>query len=161
MTRAQAKTIQEERKALLAEEHANIEKLLSTISASVNRDLPQRLEELLKAQLGTLPPLLSPAALQPAVQAALATTLPAELAGSALQVLSVTASPPHFRLGCVCIFSISVIAAPPQCLVPFSPRLCTWQYCSMRGTSAAQAVHRQLVCVHWSHAWQGTRLHAG
>ena len=84
--KAHAKAMADERRALLAEEHSHMERLLAAISASINRDLPQRLDTLLRAQLAALPPPLAASALQPAVQAALATALPAELSGSALQV---------------------------------------------------------------------------
>ena len=86
LVKAQAKVTAEERRALLAEEHANMERLLATISASINRDLPQRLDDLMRAQLAEMPPPLAASALQPAVQAALAAALPGELAGSPLQV---------------------------------------------------------------------------
>ena len=76
----------EERKTLLAEEHANIERLLTAISASINRDLPQRMNELLRTQLAAWPQSLPATAVQPAVQAALAAVLPAELSSAALQV---------------------------------------------------------------------------
>lgn len=77
------KLIADERKALIAEERQNLEKLLVTISASINRDLPQRLEDTLVRELGSISHHVGPA-----VHAALAESLPRELAGPALQVRS-------------------------------------------------------------------------
>ncbi|KAK9805896.1 hypothetical protein WJX73_002358 [Symbiochloris irregularis] len=83
--KAHGKALAEERRAVLQEEHQHMERLLAAISASINRDLPERLETILKAQLARLPPPLAPQALQSAVAAALATSLPGELSGSAMQ----------------------------------------------------------------------------
>lgn len=86
LNKAHAKAMAEERRALLAEEHAHMERLLAAISASINRDLPERLEGMVRAQLAALPPPLSATALQASVAAAVTASLPGELAGGALQV---------------------------------------------------------------------------
>ena len=86
LQRAHFKAIADDRKAVLAEEHAGMERLLTAISASINRDLPERLDTMLRTQLAGLPPPLAPPALQTAISAALAASLPAELSGGALQV---------------------------------------------------------------------------
>ena len=55
----------EDRRAVLAEQQANMEKLVGLISASINRDLPLRMEELVRAEVGfgrmlSLSPLMLP-----------------------------------------------------------------------------------------------------
>ena len=51
----QQKTVEAERKAVMAEERATMEKLITTISGAVNRDLPGRIKEIVKQQVGDLP----------------------------------------------------------------------------------------------------------
>ena len=41
-----------DRRAVVAEQQANMEKLVGLISASINRDLPLRMEELVRAEVG-------------------------------------------------------------------------------------------------------------
>lgn len=41
----------EDRRAVLAEQQASMERLVSLISASINRDLPLRMEELVRAEV--------------------------------------------------------------------------------------------------------------
>ena len=41
----------EDRQALLAEQQASMERLVSLISASINRDLPLRMEEIVRAEV--------------------------------------------------------------------------------------------------------------
>ena len=80
LVKSQLKTIAEERKTLIAEERQNLEKLLVAISSSINRDLPQRIEDILKREVSGVT-----SAVGSAVQAALAEALPRELASGALQ----------------------------------------------------------------------------
>lgn len=92
----QAELIEAERTALVAEQHKDLEKLIAAISASVNRDLPLRIEEMMRRELtnmsNTLTGSLSgsltgsvPSLVGPACHAALAEALPRELAGPQLQ----------------------------------------------------------------------------
>ena len=80
LVKSQLKTIAEERKTLIAEERQNLEKLLVAISSSINRDLPQRIEDILKREVSGVT-----SAVGSAVQAALAEALPRELASGTLQ----------------------------------------------------------------------------
>lgn len=41
-----------DRKALLAEQQANLEQLITLISAGINRDLPLRVEQIVRAEVG-------------------------------------------------------------------------------------------------------------
>ncbi|KAK9810077.1 hypothetical protein WJX72_004410 [[Myrmecia] bisecta] len=77
LVREQKAVVEKERKALVAEERANMEKLLVAISASINRDLPLRIEDIIKREVS--------GGVGAAVQAALRETLPKELLGGALQ----------------------------------------------------------------------------
>lgn len=74
---AQAAAVAAERAAVLAEERANMERLLGAISTTLNRDVPARLGEVLKAELGGVAAVLA-ASLTPAVQEAVAVALPRE-----------------------------------------------------------------------------------
>ena len=49
----------DERRALLAEQQASMEKLVSIISASVHRDVPLRMEEIVKAEVHSFSLLIS------------------------------------------------------------------------------------------------------
>ncbi len=88
----QAETIEAERTVLMAEQHKDLEKLIAAISASVNRDLPLRIEEMMRREVaglggsvaGTLAGSLR-SLVGPACQAALAEALPRDLAGPQLQ----------------------------------------------------------------------------
>lgn len=82
LAKSQLKTIADERKALIVEERQNLEKLLVAISGSINRDLPQRIEEILKREVGAV---ARQAGMS--VAAALSEALPRELASGSLQVL--------------------------------------------------------------------------
>lgn len=75
--------IEAERGLVLAEERSNIERLLTAISGTLNRDLPARLAEAVRGELAGLGDSLA-AAVAPAVQGALAGTLPKEV-GSAVR----------------------------------------------------------------------------
>lgn len=89
----QAEVIEAERTALVAEQHKELEKLIAAISASVNRDLPLRMEEMIRREVaglggsiaGTLAASLR-SLVGPACQSALAEALPRDLAGPQLQV---------------------------------------------------------------------------
>jgi hypothetical protein len=89
----QAEVIEAERMALVAEQHKELEKLIAAISASVNRDLPLRMEEMIRREVaglggsiaGTLAASLR-SLVGPACQSALAEALPRDLAGPQLQV---------------------------------------------------------------------------
>ena len=41
-----------DRKSLLAEQQANLEQLITLISAGINRDLPLRVEQIVRAEVG-------------------------------------------------------------------------------------------------------------
>ena len=92
----QAKLIETERTVLVAEQHKDLEKLIAAISASVNRDLPLRIEEMMRRELNNMSNTLTgslagnlagslPSLVGPACHAALAEALPRELAGPQLQ----------------------------------------------------------------------------
>ena len=51
MMKSQGGLIAEDRRALLAEQNASMERLVSIISATVNRDLPLRMEEIVRAEV--------------------------------------------------------------------------------------------------------------
>ncbi|KAL0055405.1 hypothetical protein WJX82_000055 [Trebouxia sp. C0006] len=74
----------EDRQALLAEQQASMERLVSLISASINRDLPLRMEEIVRAEVSSISTDVQQS-LGSAVQAALSETLPQELAGPQLR----------------------------------------------------------------------------
>lgn len=80
---AQADAVAEERAAVLSEERANMERLLAAISGTLNKDLPVRLGEVLRAELGTIAASVA-ASVAPAVQEAVAAALPKE-AGAAVK----------------------------------------------------------------------------
>ncbi len=84
MLQKQAEAIEAERMALVAEQHKDLEKLIAAISASVNRDLPLRIEEMVRRELAALGGNMR-AVVGPACQAALTEALPRELAGPPLQ----------------------------------------------------------------------------
>jgi hypothetical protein len=74
---AQASAVQAERAAVMAEERAGMERLLASVSATLNKDLPTRLAEAVRAEIvdvsGTMVNNLTPA-----VQQAVAAALPKE-----------------------------------------------------------------------------------
>jgi hypothetical protein len=78
---AQAAAAAAERAAAVAEERANMERLLGAISATLNRDLPVRLQEALRAELTAVGASLA-GSVAPAVQAAVAASLPAGVAAA-------------------------------------------------------------------------------
>ena len=49
--KSQGGLMAEDRRALLAEQQASMERLVSLISASINRDLPLRMEEIVRAEV--------------------------------------------------------------------------------------------------------------
>ena len=51
LTKSQGSLMAEDRRAVLAEQQASMERLVSLISASINRDLPLRMEDLVKAEV--------------------------------------------------------------------------------------------------------------
>lgn len=81
LVKSQLRTVADERKALIAEERQNLEKLLVAISGSINRDLPLRIEDILKREVATVATQVGAS-----VGAALSEALPRELAGGSLQV---------------------------------------------------------------------------
>ncbi|BDA40748.1 probable enhancer of mRNA-decapping protein 4 [Coccomyxa sp. Obi] len=96
LVQKQAELIEAERTALVAEQHKDLEKLIAAISASVNRDLPLRIEEMMRRELTNMSNTLTgslagsmagslPSLVGPACHAALAEALPRELAGPQLQ----------------------------------------------------------------------------
>ena len=66
--------VEAERAAVLAKERASLERLLTAISATLNRDLPLKLAEAVRGEMEGMATGLA-AAVGPAVQAALATSL--------------------------------------------------------------------------------------
>ena len=50
--KAQEAVMARDRKALLAEQQANLEQLITLISAGINRDLPLRVEQIVRAEVG-------------------------------------------------------------------------------------------------------------
>lgn len=54
IVKAQGGLMAEDRRALVSEQQASMERLASLISASINRDLPLRMEEIVRAEV-TLP----------------------------------------------------------------------------------------------------------
>jgi enhancer of mRNA-decapping protein 4 len=78
---AQKQQIEAERTAVLAEERGNIERLLTAISATLNRDLPARLQEAVRGELSSIGDTVA-ASVTPAVQAALTASLPKELSSA-------------------------------------------------------------------------------
>jgi hypothetical protein len=66
---------QEERDALLAAEKANLERLLTAVSASINRDLPLKMEEVVRREVAGASAAFA-AAVAPAITAALKEALP-------------------------------------------------------------------------------------
>ena len=81
LVKAQQRAVAEDRRAVLTEERENLEKLMLAISTGINRDLPMRIEDSVKCEVAAVT-----SSLGPAVQAALASTLPKELASGQLQV---------------------------------------------------------------------------
>ena len=75
-------TIAEERKALIAAERQNLEKLLVAISGSINRDLPLRIEDILKREVANVASQISSS-----VGSSLSEALHRELSSGALQVI--------------------------------------------------------------------------
>ena len=55
MMKSQVGMVGEERRVLLAEQHASLERLVSSISATINRDLPLRVEEIVRAEVSHQP----------------------------------------------------------------------------------------------------------
>lgn len=51
IVKTQGGLMAEDRRALLAEQQASMERLVSLISASINRDLPLRMEEIVRAEV--------------------------------------------------------------------------------------------------------------
>lgn len=74
---AQAAAVQAERAAVLAAERASMERLLTAISTSLNKELPTRLQEAVRGELVTLSSTMA-ASLAPAVQSAVQSALPKE-----------------------------------------------------------------------------------
>ena len=89
--RSQAKAVADERAALLAEQYKQTEKLITAISASVNRDLPARVEAMLKREIVAMAGNVSDA-FSPAIAAALEAALPQHLAGPAFQACTLPAA---------------------------------------------------------------------
>lgn len=85
--------IENERTALVAEQHKDLEKLIAAISASINRDLPLRIEEMVRRELTALGGNLR-LLVGPACQAAVSEALPRELAGPPLQAHGTLTFPP-------------------------------------------------------------------
>ena len=94
----QARVLADERAELVADANASLEKLLALISASVNRDLPKRLDDLLAKRLSAVSTASAAAAAEtasaaaraavgPAVSAALAEALPREMGNAPFKVL--------------------------------------------------------------------------
>ena len=81
LVKAQQRAVAEDRRAVLTEERENLEKLMLAISTGINRDLPMRMEDSVKREVAVVT-----SSLGPAVQAALASSLPKELASGQLQV---------------------------------------------------------------------------
>ena len=67
--------IEAERAAVLAEERANIERLLTAISGTLNTELPVRLQQAVAGELAGMSAALA-ASLAPAVQQALVAAIP-------------------------------------------------------------------------------------
>lgn len=95
LAQKQAETVEAERTALMAQQHKDLEKLIAAISASVNRDLPLRIEEMVRRELAGLAGSIAASVaasvrsvVAPACQSALAEALPRDLAGPQLQVCS-------------------------------------------------------------------------
>jgi len=95
LVQKQAETVEAERTALMAQQHKDLEKLIAAISASVNRDLPLRIEEMVRRELAGLAGSVAASVaasvrtvVAPACQSALAEALPRDLAGPQLQVCS-------------------------------------------------------------------------
>lgn len=74
---AQATAVAAERAALLAEERANMERLLGAISTSINNDVPARLSEIIRTELDVVASSIA-ASVAPAVKEAVAAVLPKE-----------------------------------------------------------------------------------
>lgn len=53
MMKSQGSMVAEDRQVLLAEQNASMERLVNSISATVNRDLPLRMEEIVRAEVHT------------------------------------------------------------------------------------------------------------
>lgn len=51
LSKSQGSHMAEDRRAVVAEQQASMERLVSLISASLNRDLPLRMEELVRAEV--------------------------------------------------------------------------------------------------------------
>lgn len=51
MIKTQGGMVAEDRRVLLAEQNASMERLVNSISATVNRDLPLRMEEIVRAEV--------------------------------------------------------------------------------------------------------------
>ena len=51
IVKAQGGLMAEDRRALVSEQQASMERLASLISASINRDLPLRMEEIVRAEV--------------------------------------------------------------------------------------------------------------
>ena len=49
--KTQGGMVAEDRRVLLAEQNAGMERLVNSISATVNRDLPLRMEEIVRAEV--------------------------------------------------------------------------------------------------------------
>lgn len=74
---AQATAVAAERAALLAEERANMERLLGAISTSINHDVPAQLSEIMRSELDGVA-LTIAASIAPTVKEAVAAALPKE-----------------------------------------------------------------------------------
>jgi hypothetical protein len=81
LLKAQLKVVTEERKALVEQERQSIEKLITTISATINRDLPKRIEEILVREVTGLSQ-----AVGNAVETAITRTLSKELVKISVRV---------------------------------------------------------------------------
>ena len=111
LVKSQLKTIAEERKTLIAEERQNLEKLLVAISSSINRDLPQRIEDILKREVAGVT-----SAVGSAVQAALAEALPRELASGALQARLPKEAPVTSCSMVTALLDPTLLLKAPECL---------------------------------------------
>ena len=52
--KSQGSMVAEDRRVLLAEQNSSMERLVNSISATVNRDLPLRMEEIVRAEVHSI-----------------------------------------------------------------------------------------------------------
>lgn len=108
---AQLKVVGEERKALVEQERQSIQRLLTTISASVNRDLPKRIEEITVREVAAVSAMVAQA-----VEDAVARTLSKELLGASVRVGHPLASSPTRRLLNCCFNACRRLSRTTPCL---------------------------------------------